>query len=184
MRRRIEVRGIVQGVGFRPWVHQLAKARGLHGFVRNSPSGVTIEIEGPLSSQESFLEALRSGQPAIADIDEILDSAIASTGETGFWIQDSEDGSSGFALVPPDIATCPDCLAEFREPSNRRYGYPFTNCTHCGPRYTIILDIPYDRRFTTMAASPCARTARPSITTLATAVFMRNPTPAPCAALG
>ena len=150
-RRRIQVHGIVQGVGFRPWVHQLAHAHGLAGFVLNSPSGVTIEIEGLDHLQQLFLEELRSRPPALAVIDEILDLVIPALGEKDFVIRESEQRSKGFALVPPDIATCAECMADFRDPANRRFGYPFTNCTNCGPRYTIIEDIPYDRRFTTMA---------------------------------
>ncbi|MEO8027090.1 MAG: Sua5/YciO/YrdC/YwlC family protein, partial [Bryobacteraceae bacterium] len=157
MRRRIQVHGIVQGVGFRPWVHQLAHTHGLAGFVLNSPSGVVIEIEGPGVAQQRFLDDLRGRPPALAAIDEILDESVPALGETSFVIRQSDDQSTGFALVPPDIATCADCMADFRDPANRRFAYPFTNCTNCGPRYTIIEDIPYDRRFTTMREFPmCA----------------------------
>src|SRR5450755_2418334 len=116
-RRRIHVHGIVQGVGFRPWVHQLAHTHGLAGFVLNSPSGVTIEIEGPDHLQQRFLEDLRSRPPALAVIDEILDQVIPALAEKDFVIRESEDRSlsawGGFALVPPDIATCAECMADF-----------------------------------------------------------------------
>ncbi len=151
MRRRLLVFGIVQGVGFRPWVHQLAHQHGLHGFVLNSGFGVVIEIEGVDSAQQHFLRDLRAKTPPLAIIDEVREEILPVEGGEGFTIRDSAPQEGALALVPPDIATCPDCEADLRDPEGRRYLYPFTNCTNCGPRYTIIRDVPYDRPFTTMA---------------------------------
>jgi hydrogenase maturation protein HypF len=132
-------------------VHQLASANSLAGFVLNSTLGVTIEIEGPEEAQQRFLAAFRSAPPPLAAIDHVQEDLLEHVGYIGFEIRDSQAAASEFVLVPPDIATCDACLADFRNPADRRFGYPFTNCTHCGPRYTIIQDIPYDRRFTTMS---------------------------------
>jgi hydrogenase maturation protein HypF len=132
-------------------VHHLAHARGLSGYVLNSTLGVTIEIEGPEQDQQRFLEELRQRPPVLAVIDEILEETLPTVGDSGFVIRESQPAAAGLVLVPPDIATCPDCISDFRDPANRRFGYPFTNCTNCGPRYSIIQDVPYDRRFTTMA---------------------------------
>ena len=151
MRRKLFVQGIVQGVGFRPWVHLLAGRYRLSGYVLNSTLGVTIEIEGPEEAQQGFLADFRNHPPPLAVIDEIHEEILEPAGYAGFAIHESALAAGSFVLVPPDIATCEDCLADFRDPSNRRFRYPFTNCTNCGPRYTIIQDIPYDRRFTTMS---------------------------------
>jgi hydrogenase maturation protein HypF len=152
VRRHIQVRGIVQGVGFRPFVYKLAKSLGLSGYVFNSSAGVTIEIEGPGSQVEDFLKALKEDPPELAEIAEIAVSAIAVAEGAGFSILNSREEAGEFALISPDTGTCKACWQDFGDPSNRRYGYPFTNCTHCGPRYTIIRDIPYDRATTTMSA--------------------------------
>jgi len=132
-------------------VHQLARTYSLSGYVFNSTLGVTIEIEGPEEAQQQFLESFRTHPPPLAVIDEVRTEMLDPAGYTGFEIRESLAASAEFVLVPPDIATCDACLADFRDPKNRRFGYPFTNCTHCGPRYSIIQDIPYDRRFTTMS---------------------------------
>ena len=150
-RKHIQVRGIVQGVGFRPFVYKLANGLGLTGYVFNSSSGVTIEVEGGGSELESFLRTLKEDPPALAEITQITVSEIAVQGGTGFSILHSREEAGEFALVSPDAGTCDACWRDFGDPSNRRYGYPFTNCTHCGPRYTIIRDIPYDRATTTMS---------------------------------
>jgi hydrogenase maturation protein HypF len=152
VRKHIQVRGIVQGVGFRPFVYKLAKALELSGYVFNSSAGVTIEIEGSGSGVEEFLKTLKEGPPQLAEIVEITVSAIAAEGGAGFSILNSREEAGEFALVSPDAGTCDACWRDFGDPSNRRYGYPFTNCTHCGPRYTIIRDIPYDRATTTMSS--------------------------------
>ncbi len=151
LRRRLVVYGIVQGVGFRPWVHQLARTHRLSGFVLNSTLGVTIEIEGPDEAQRAFLRDFGADPPPLAVIDEVREEILDAAGYAGFEIRESRGGAAEFVLVPPDIATCEECLADLRDPFNRRWAYPFTNCTHCGPRYSIIRNIPYDRRFTTMS---------------------------------
>jgi hydrogenase maturation protein HypF len=149
-RLHIQVQGIVQGVGFRPFVYRLANSLGLSGYVFNSSSGVTIEVEGEALDQ--FLRTLREDPPALAEITEIDISVVTLQGGAGFSILHSREEAGEFALVPPDAGTCNDCWRDFGDPRNRRYGYAFTNCTHCGPRYTIIRDIPYDRASTTMSS--------------------------------
>ena len=130
--------GIVQGVGFRPWIYQLAQAHGLSGYVLNTTLGVTIEIEGAEEVQQRFLAEFRHHPPPLAVIDEVHEEILQAAGLAGFEIRHSETAAGTFVLVPPDIATCEDCLADLRDPANRRFGYPFTNCTNCGPRYSII----------------------------------------------
>ncbi len=151
VRRRIRVRGIVQGVGFRPFVYNLAHGLELAGYVLNSSAGVTIEIEGGKAAVEHFVATLRNSPPPLAQIEEVAITELGPVGETGFVIRHSEAEPGEFVLVSPDVATCGDCWRDFGDAANRRYGYPFTNCTNCGPRYTIIQDIPYDRPTTTMA---------------------------------
>ncbi len=150
-RKHIQVRGIVQGVGFRPFVYNLAHSLGLTGFVFNSSSGVTIEIEGDGAAIEAFLKKLKEDPPQLAEITEITVSEVAVEGSAGFSILGSREEAGEFVLVSPDAGTCDACWSDFGDPANRRYGYPFTNCTHCGPRYTILRDIPYDRAKTTMS---------------------------------
>ncbi len=154
IRCQLRVRGIVQGVGFRPYVYNLARRHGLGGFVLNSPRGVFVEVEGPAKTVEAFIAALPAEAPPLVRIAEIASSEIAPAGETDFSIRESDAEGSAFALVPPDICTCEACLADSRDPENRRFEYPFTNCTNCGPRYSIIVDVPYDRPMTTMAEFP------------------------------
>jgi len=141
----------VQGVGFRPFVFNLALDLGLKGYVLNSSAGVTIEVEGDEESVANFLAALRHRPPPLAQIEELTDSEVPPQGDSGFVIRKSHAQEGEFVLVSPDMGTCDDCWRDFGEPANRRYGYPFTNCTNCGPRYTIIQDIPYDRPATTMS---------------------------------
>jgi hydrogenase maturation protein HypF len=150
-RRRILLRGIVQGVGFRPFVYNLAKRLGLAGFVFNSSSGLTVEVEGSAEMLEEFAGHLRTDCPALARIEEVNTTELDPLGEESFEIRESRAAENEFALVSPDVATCDECLREVANPNNRRFAYPFTNCTNCGPRYTIIQDIPYDRPATTMA---------------------------------
>jgi hydrogenase maturation protein HypF len=151
VRRRIRVRGIVQGVGFRPTVYRLATERGLGGWVLNDAEGVLIELEGPASRVDDFLVNLRDHPPPLARVTAIESGDIAPCGETSFGIGPSAGGEKT-ALISPDTAVCPDCLREMTDPRDRRYRYPFINCTNCGPRYSIIIDIPYDRPKTTMRA--------------------------------
>jgi len=147
----LRVLGIVQGVGFRPWIYNLARRHGLGGFVLNSPRGVFIEVEGPRSAIDAFLAGMLHETPPLVRIADIERVEIPATGETAFVIRESDAKGSAFALVPPDICVCEACLADSRDAANRRFDYPFTNCTNCGPRYSIILDVPYDRSMTTMA---------------------------------
>jgi hydrogenase maturation protein HypF len=159
-RHRLNVHGLVQGVGFRPFVYALARAHGLSGAVSNTGDGVLIEVEGPPTALADFAAALAQRPPPLARIDAITSSTIDCRGGTDFVIGSSA-GSTGRTLVSPDIATCADCLAELADPTDRRYRHPFISCTNCGPRFTIILDLPYDRPTTTMAGLPlCADCAR------------------------
>jgi hydrogenase maturation protein HypF len=151
LRRRICLRGIVQGVGFRPFVYHLAQDIGIRGFILNSSSGVTIEAEGDETAVEAFLDRLQGEHPPLARIEEIVTTEILALADSGFEIRESHAEAGEFVLVSPDVATCDDCLREFGSDEDRRFGYPFTNCTNCGPRYSIIRDIPYDRPLTTMA---------------------------------
>ncbi|MEV7013748.1 carbamoyltransferase HypF [Streptosporangium sp. NPDC051022] len=161
VRSAIRVEGIVQGVGFRPFVYGLATRLGLGGLVGNDERGVFIEIEGAPSRVEEFTAALSGNPPPLAVIERISTRVLPPTGETGFVIARSSAGGEKRALVSPDVATCEDCLREMDDPADRRYGYAFTNCTNCGPRFTIVEDVPYDRPNTTMAAfamcEDCAR---------------------------
>jgi hydrogenase maturation protein HypF len=151
VRRHIQVRGVVQGVGFRPFVHRLAQSLGLAGYVFNSSSGVTIEIEGAEADADAFQDALRTDLPPLAEITDIDVSSAEPLSKLGFVILGSREEAGVFSLLPADAGTCDACVRDFSDPMNRRFGYPFTNCTHCGPRYTILRDIPYDRVSTTMA---------------------------------
>jgi hydrogenase maturation protein HypF len=149
--RHIEIRGVVQGVGFRPWVYQVAAAARVTGRVRNDSRGVIIDAFGSDEAVESFTEGLSETAPPAAHVREIEWAAIPYEQLDGFAIVASERASEREISIPPDLATCPDCLADILDPKNRRYGYAFTNCTNCGPRYTIVRDVPYDRDKTTMA---------------------------------
>ena len=151
-RRQIQVRGIVQGVGFRPFVYKLAQNYSLSGHVFNSSAGVTIEIEGEPSGLDRFVQELQANPPSLAELRSVDVQEIAPVGDLSFSILHSRQEPGAFALISPDAGTCDACWRDVSDPLNRRFGYPFTNCTHCGPRYTIIEDIPYDRASTTMAA--------------------------------
>lgn len=149
-RKIINIQGIVQGVGFRPFIYNLAKSYGLSGFVSNTSRGVIIEVEGKKSEIESFIADIPKQSPPLAVITNI-DTRNAKVAEsTKFVIQKSDDSESISTLISPDIAVCDDCLTELFDPNDRRYLYPFINCTNCGPRYTIINNIPYDRPYTSM----------------------------------
>ncbi|MBF0512026.1 MAG: carbamoyltransferase HypF, partial [Candidatus Omnitrophica bacterium] len=146
----INLRGRLQGVGFRPWVFCLAQELGLKGFVQNTSYGAYIEMEGAPIVLESFMKALREKTPTHCLITEMFMKDILWQGFEQFQILTSQDKDEHKALVLPDIATCADCIHEIFDPANRRYLYPLTNCTHCGPRYSIIEHLPYDRAHTTM----------------------------------
>ncbi|HEV2886526.1 MAG TPA: carbamoyltransferase HypF [Jatrophihabitans sp.] len=150
------MRGLVQGVGFRPFVYALARERGLSGEVGNTAGGVLIEVEGPADAVAGFADLVVSRAPPLARIDGIATTAIACRGGTEFAIRDSR-GGDGRTLVSPDVATCAECLAELADPANRRFRHPFISCTNCGPRFTIVVDLPYDRPATTMAELPLCR---------------------------
>jgi hydrogenase maturation protein HypF len=157
----IHITGIVQGVGFRPFVFSLAHRLGLAGWVRNTSAGVVIELDGPAESLQAFARAVRDEAPPLSRIDEMDVSYQLANGFVGFEIRDSESVPEAFQPISPDVAVCEDCLREMSDPQDRRFRYPFINCTNCGPRFTIIKDIPYDRPSTTMADFPmcpaCAR---------------------------
>lgn len=158
---RIALRGTVQGVGFRPWVHRLAAWHGLTGRVWNDTSGVVIEAFGSAATLEAFTTALRGAPatggdagpapPPAARIDDVRCESLEATPPPDFAIVHSAAGAERRVSIPADLATCAECARELHDPADRRHGYPFTNCTHCGPRYTIALDVPYDRPVTTMA---------------------------------
>ncbi len=152
VRKRILVKGVVQGVGFRPHVYKLAARHALGGWVRNDAAGVTIEAEGAISAVKAFLRDLSALKPAASRIDSVVSSDLPSSGEKGFRITRSGGRAPAAAIIPADLALCPDCRRELLDPADRRYLYPFTNCTNCGPRYTIVKSVPYDRPATTMAS--------------------------------
>ena len=151
VRTRIRVEGIVQGVGFRPFVHGLATRLDLAGFVGNDARGVFVEVEGDDGAVAEFLRVIESEPPPLAVVERVTASTMAPVGEWHFTIVASRAGGESQALISPDTATCDDCLAELWDERNRRYRYPFTNCTNCGPRFTIVRGVPYDRPLTTMA---------------------------------
>jgi hydrogenase maturation protein HypF len=150
-RLRVCVCGVVQGVGFRPFVYTVAASLGLSGCVRNDSSGAIIEVEGDASGIDDFLHRLRDGPPPLAIIESIVTEQIPVRGGTAFTIADTSRSSTGRTLASPDVAMCTECDSELRDPANRRYRHPFVNCTNCGPRFTIIGSLPYDRATTTMA---------------------------------
>ena len=150
-RRVVTVRGIVQGVGFRPYVYRLARQCQLRGSVRNDSGAVHIEIEGDTRSLDRFCRELANRPPPMAAIRKVSSAVLRCRGDVDFRIVESAAGHSLDIFVSPDVATCPDCLRELFDPADRRYRYPFLNCTDCGPRLTIVRGAPYDRRLTTMA---------------------------------
>ncbi len=163
-RVRIRCRGAVQGVGFRPTVYRLATGIGLSGFVRNDPGGVTIEIEGEDDAVAGFPARLEQSLPPLARVDDVEIGELPLEGSTGFEVVASEPGRRAGALVPPDAAVCADCRRELDDPADRRHRYPFTTCTNCGPRFSLVHSLPYDRATTSMACFPmcpgCAREYR------------------------
>lgn len=159
-RRRLRVTGVVQGVGFRPFVHGLASRLGLAGFVLNDGAGVVVEAEGDAAALDALERGLRDEAPPLARVESVTGVALAPLGENGFRI-DASAATARTALIPADVATCDDCLRELFDPGDRRYRYPFVNCTQCGPRFTIVTAVPYDRPNTTMAGFPlCAECRR------------------------
>jgi hydrogenase maturation protein HypF len=151
VRRRLDVQGVVQGVGFRPFVYVTATELALTGSVANTPDGVVIEIEGDPAALDEFTRRLRERPPPLAMVVGVRVAELPTRGGTGFVIEGSRPGERSRTLASPDVATCPDCLAELVDPDDRRYRHPFITCTNCGPRFTIIRGLPYDRAATTMA---------------------------------
>ena len=159
-RERLTVEGAVQGVGFRPFVYGLAQEFGLTGYVQNTPGGVVIEIEGADAPLKSFKKALWARMPPLAQILRLDQTAATAIGGDEFMIRQSETEEAPDALILPDLAVCQECLREMNDPDERRYRYPFINCTHCGPRFSIITALPYDRPNTTMASFPMCAACR------------------------
>ena len=151
-RYRVHVRGTVQGVGFRPFIYRLAHDLGLAGWVRNDSSGVVIEVEGPTERVERFVERLVPEAPPVSDIAEVRHEAVEPAGDADFTIVKSERLPDALAEIPPDMGLCDDCRRELLDPADRRFRYPFINCTNCGPRFTIAESLPYDRPCTSMKA--------------------------------
>ncbi|MEH0515950.1 MULTISPECIES: carbamoyltransferase HypF [unclassified Streptomyces] len=161
LRRRVTVRGVVQGVGFRPYLYGLATELALAGHVTNTPEGVVAEVEGAASAVARFCDRIAAQAPPLARVESVRHRDMPPAGGTGFTILASRTDGPARTLVSPDAATCADCLAELADPADRRYRHPFVNCTHCGPRFTIVTAVPYDRSHTTMAGfamcPDCAR---------------------------
>ena len=160
-RVRARVEGTVQGVGFRPYVYRLAGELGVAGHVLNDSRGVVVEVEAAPETVERFLARLATEAPPLAHVERVVAEPLEETGERGFAIRESPRDGEPRAAVTPDSATCSDCLAEVFDPGDRRFRYPFTNCTNCGPRFTIVRNVPYDRPHTTMAGfTMCAECRR------------------------
>jgi hydrogenase maturation protein HypF len=160
LRLHVEVRGAVQGVGFRPFVYRLANELALSGWVNNSRQGAAIEIEGGRERLAEFMRRLREDKPRPCVIHSLTPSYLPMVGYNGFEVRDSRESGPKSAVILPDLATCSDCLREIFDPNNRRFRYPFTNCTNCGPRFSIIEDLPYDRPRTTMKRFPMCAACR------------------------
>src|SRR5262249_18919615 len=150
----IRVRGIVQGVGFRPFVYRLAQTYKIKGWVLNGPDGVEIHAEGTEQELSGFLHDFRHTTPPAAQVSDVEISSAYPGGFSAFTISESEHNATPTVRISPDLPTCDDCRAELFDPSNRRCGYPYINCTNCGPRYSVILALPYDRPNTTMQPWP------------------------------
>jgi hydrogenase maturation protein HypF len=178
-RMRLQVEGMVQGVGFRPWANRLAHKLSLAGWVANSGDGVTLEIEGPEDSVEEFLDHLRGELPPLARLDRMHTEELAPAGDTAFTIRESLGTGTPTALVLPDVGTCVDCLRELFDAADRRYRYPFTNCTHCGPRFSILEALPYDRANTTMRHFDMCAACRAEYETPADRRFHAQPNACP-----
>ena len=177
-RRRFRIRGVVQGVGFRPFVYGLAGRHGLGGFVLNDGDGVTVEAEGDGASLDAFAASLRADAPPLARVETVTAEPVPVRDDRRFSIEPSLP-SRGAAAIPPDVATCDDCLRELFDPEDRRYRYPFLNCTQCGPRFTIVRAVPYDRASTTMAGFAMCADCRREYEDPADRRFHAEPTACP-----
>jgi hydrogenase maturation protein HypF len=178
-RIHIALRGAVQGVGFRPFIYRLAANLGLAGWVANTPQGLFAEAEGEKDALDAFVLRIQREAPPLARIQSFEFSFLDPCGYTTFAIRESIAGGETSALVLPDIAPCPECRAEVLDPSNRRFRYPFTNCTHCGPRFTIIESLPYDRPNTSMKGFPMCEDCRREYEDPADRRFHAQPTACP-----
>ncbi len=179
-RANIKVRGIVQGVGFRPFIHRQVSLYGLKGWVRNTSDGAEIEVEGEEALIDVFAEELKTKKPLLALIEDVrVEKSEELRGYEAFEIVGSRSLGKRNTLISPDVAVCEDCLREMRDPSNRRYRYPFINCTNCGPRFTIIKDVPYDRAMTTMAGFPMCGPCRGEYTDISNRRYHAEPTCCP-----
>jgi hydrogenase maturation protein HypF len=154
IRLKLRCRGTVQGVGFRPAIHRIATTLGLGGWVINDPQGATMEIEGPAEIVNDFLDRLPAEMPPLARLEKIEREELELVGEEGFEVRSSTLGRREGALVPPDAALCEDCRREMEDPDDRRFHYPFTTCTNCGPRFSLVRALPYDRERTSMGCFP------------------------------
>jgi hydrogenase maturation protein HypF len=158
---RLKVRGVVQGVGFRPFIYRIAVRCGLRGYVTNTPGSVVVHVEGEHGAIRRFRKLFREEMPSAARVAQITENRAACEGYAGFTIEKSEHAGIALSTIPPDIALCHACMRELSDPDDRRSGYPFINCTNCGPRFTIVGKLPYDRENTSMAVFPlCARCRR------------------------
>lgn len=180
----IHVKGIVQGVGFRPFVYRMAKKYLINGWVLNATDGVHIHAEGESALVDEFIMELSDNAPAASKVEEIDIKEVPLEDFDSFEIRFSDDEDvAETTLVSPELATCDDCVAELFNPNDRRYRYPFINCTNCGPRFTIIDHLPYDRAPPPWRRSPCARSALPSMPIRSIAASTPSPTPASSAGL-
>ena len=178
----MRVTGTVQGVGFRPFVYRHAVALGLAGYVLNDSAGVLIEVEGPSERVAELARRLVDDAPPLARVAGVVAERIQPCGtDAGFRIVESRDAGSADVPISIDTTVCDDCLTEVDDPSDRRHGYAFTNCTNCGPRYTIVLSVPYDRPATTMAGFAMCAQCQANTMTRPTGDSMLSPMPARCA---
>lgn len=178
-RIHLEVEGLVQGVGFRPTVHRLTTQLGLSGFIRNTPQGAELELEGELAQVAQFVPLLQQQAPVLARIRRVSTLSIPPTGEVGFHILPSVGQHAPDTQVSPDVGICKDCLREMRTPGDRRYRHPFLNCTNCGPRFTIIHSLPYDRERTAMGAFPMCPDCQGEYTDITDRRYHAQPTCCP-----
>lgn len=178
-RIRLEVEGLVQGVGFRPTVHRLTTQLSLSGFIRNTPQGAELELEGAADQVAQFVPLLQQQAPVLARIRRVSTVSIPPTGEVGFHILPSVGQHAPDTQVSPDVGICEDCLREMRTPGDRRYRHPFLNCTNCGPRFTIIQSIPYDRERTAMGDFPMCEDCQAEYTDITDRRYHAQPTCCP-----
>ena len=185
VRLRVNFRGAVQGVGFRPFLYRLASELGLAGWVRNEPAGVTCEVEGPAETVKSFLQRIPQEVPPHAIIHGMETAFLDPVGldgpvvDSAFMIRNSDTAGAPATIALPDIATCPDCLSELFDPADRRHRYPFTNCTNCGPRFSILESLPYDRARTTLKRFPLCDHCQSEFNDPANRRFHAQPTACP-----